>query len=200
MRRSASKTRRSYDGRMSPGVGSREEGSQADRDPDHELTETVYDHLRAIAGLQIRDERRDHTLSPTGLVHEAYLRMAGGGASPAADRSRFLRAAGEAMRRILIDHARRRGAAKRGGGWNRQVESLELLAETADEADVMALDRAFLRLEKEDARAAEVVRLRFYAGLGLDQTAEALGISRSTALRDWAFARAYLLHELEAPG
>lgn len=158
-----------------------------------DLSSSVYDVLRAIAARQMSGERAGHTLSPTALVHEAYVKLAD---VARADSRAFYHAAGQAMRRILIDHARRRGAGKRGGGW-RAVMSVEGLADRADPQVVVALDEAFVRLEAEDARAAEVVRLRFYAGLSVDQTAEALGVSRRSVLRDWEYARAFLLAELE---
>jgi RNA polymerase sigma factor (TIGR02999 family) len=157
----------------------------------------VYAQLRAIANVQMNGERAGHTLQATALVHEAYARLAEAGvqwSGPAA----FYHAAAEAMRRILIDHARARRTVKRGGGRH----SLELdgvldLASADDPRQVMALDGAISRLEQEDARAAEVVRLRFYAGLTVDQTAAALGQSRRTVLRDWEFARAWLVDDLD---
>lgn len=185
---------------MSDGAEPDSSGLPSERPADRQLADTVYEHLRAIAGSQLRGERRNHTLSPTALVNEAYLRLASDAHAPAPDRSRFLHAAAEGMRRILIDYARRRGAAKRGGGWNRAIESVEQLADVADEGEIVALDGAFLRLEKEDPRAAAVVRLRFYAGVSVDQTAEALGISRRSVLRDWEYARAFLLAALQEEG
>jgi RNA polymerase sigma factor (TIGR02999 family) len=169
-----------------------------DESPQRLLADTVYKHLRAIAGIQLRNERRDHTLSATALVHEAYLRLPP--ESSEADRALFLHGAAESMRHILIDHARRRGAAKRGKGWKRSIESVEQLAEEADETDIVALDGAFVRLEADDPRAAAVVRLRFYAGLGVDKTAEILGISRRSVLRDWEYARVFLLAALGESG
>ena len=142
-------------------------------------------------------ERRGHTLTATALVHEAYLRLAPAGLA-GADRARFCAAAAEAMRRILIDHARRRGAAKRSGGGLRAVdmESVIDLARDDNSAEILALDDAVSRLEEEDTDAAAVVRLRFYAGLTGDQVAELLGISPRQVDREWAYARAFLLREL----
>jgi RNA polymerase sigma factor (TIGR02999 family) len=157
-----------------------------------DLSSSVYAVLRAMAAKQMSGERAGHTLSPTALVHEAYVKLAD---VAQADSRAFFHAAGEAMRRILIDHARKKGAAKRGGGW-RAVASVEGLADQASPDVVVALDAAFVRLEAEDERAAEVVRLRFYAGLTVDQTAEALGVSRRSVLRDWEYARAFLLAEV----
>jgi len=182
---------------MSEGSQPDSDGLPGDRLADRQLADTVYEHLRAIAGAQLRGERRNHTLSPTALANEAYLRLSSDARAPAHDRSRFLHAAAEGMRRILIDYARRRGAVKRGGGWNRVVESVEQLADEAGEEEIVALDGAFLRLEQEDPRAAAVVRLRFYGGASVDQTAEALGISRRSVLRDWEYARAFLLAALQ---
>lgn len=153
--------------------------------------------LRAIAARQMLQEQPGHTLQATALVHEVYARLAEAGvrwSGPGA----FYHAAAEAMRRILIDHARARATAKRGGG-RRAVDIdgvLDLAAADAPE-QVVALDGAISRLEGEDPRAAEVVRLRFYAGLTVDQTAAALGQSRRTVLRDWEFARAWLAEDLE---
>jgi RNA polymerase sigma-70 factor, ECF subfamily len=162
----------------------------------------VYAQLRALAGGLMAGERAGHTLQPTALVSEAWLRLAGGPAEP----GEFYRAAAVAMRRILVDHARRRGAAKRGGGWDRatldgdwartSLGGLDLESEEGC-GRLLALDGAIVRLEREDPRAAEIVRLRFYAGLSVDQTAAAMDLSRRTVLRDWEFARAWLLDELQ---
>jgi len=167
-----------------------------------ELAEAVYAQLRAIAQAQMRGERRGHTLSATALVNEAYLRLAPGGVAPA-DRAAFYHAAAGAMRRILIDHARARGADKRGGSWKRlgAVGGVADLASGTNPEDLLALDEAVLRLERDDPDAAAVVRLRFYAGLSGDQAAEVLGISARQVDREWAFARAFLMKELRgAPG
>src|SRR5262249_53749268 len=110
----------------------------------------------------------------------------------------FYIAAAEAMRRVLIEHARKRGAVKRGGDWNRTALDVVDLASDEDCGRLMALDGAILRLEQEDARAASIVRLRFFAGLSVDTTAETLGLSRRTVLRDWEYARTWLLQELGA--
>ena len=160
---------------------------------DDALTASIYQQLRTIAGAHLAGERANHTLSATALVHEAYIRMH----RPDQDPARFLHAAGEAMRRILIDHARKRGADKRGAGWERSVQTLDDFAAHASPTEVVALDSAFVRLEIEDARAAAVVRLRFYAGLSVDETAQALSVSRRSVLRDWEYARAFLLAALQ---
>lgn len=160
------------------------------------LAPVVYDELRALAAAQLRCERPDHSLQPTALVHEAYLRLGGGERARWEDRSHFFRAAALTMRRILIEHARRRGRQKRGGG--RVRVSLERVGASAwDDSDgVLALDEALRRLEKQDSRSAEVVQLRYFGGLSVRETADALGISERTVKREWTFARAWLWNAL----
>ena len=158
-----------------------------------ELFEQVYAQLRAVAQERLREERRDHTLQATALVHEAWIRLAGGKAIQSGSRAQFFAAAVEAMRRILIDHARKRNAGKRGGGRPREVSSVLDLASDEKIGEAVVLDDLLLRLEREDARSAQVVRLRFYTGLSLEETAEVLGISIGTVKNDWAYARAWLL-------
>jgi RNA polymerase sigma factor (TIGR02999 family) len=166
--------------------------------PDETLSEVVYRQLRAIAEQRMADERAGHTLQATALVHEAYLRVAPRIADLDEGRTRFLRAAAEAMRRILIDHARRRGRQKRGGG--RPALPLDVLdlAARPESPEILALEGALRRLEERDPRAAEIVELRFYAGLSIEETAEAMGISPRTVKRDWNLARAWLHRELAA--
>ena len=161
------------------------------------LAAAVYAQLRAIAQKQMQGERRRHTLSATALVDEAYLKLAPGGVRPE-DKAAFYLAAAGAMRRILIDHARARGADKRGGSWKRleSVEGVGDLASGAEPEDFLALDDAVMRLEKVDPDSAAVVRLRFFAGLSGEQTAEVLRISARQVDREWAYARAFLLKEL----
>jgi RNA polymerase sigma-70 factor, ECF subfamily len=159
----------------------------------------LYTELRALAAGLMAGERPGHTLQPTALVNEAWLRLAGSieTTSPA----EFYRAAATAMRRILIDHSRRRGARKRGRDWSRASFDVVDLSSDEECGRLLDLDEAIERLEREDGRAAEIVRLRFYAGLSVDQTAATMQLSRRTVLRDWEFARAWLLDELEgAPG
>ncbi len=173
------------------------------RDSD-EFFALVYDELRSIAHARIRGERPGYTLQTTELVHEAYLRLA-----PARDgawdsRGQFFVAAAEAMRRILIERARARARVKRGGDEaGRPALRVPLdLVEVADLADdrepetILALDAAIERLAAHDARVAQVVKLRYYAGLEVTEVAEVLGASARTVLRDWAFARAWLFAEL----
>lgn len=167
-----------------------------------QLLERVYDQLRAIARERMAYERRDHTLQATALVHEAYIRLLPSTVqedSPGAwqDRGHFYRAAAEAMRRILVDHARKRGAQKRGGERQRLPMNVCDLAADDNAVEILALDQAILRFQEEDPKAAEVMRLRFFAGLSVEQTALATGLSERTVKREWAFARAKLFRLLE---
>lgn len=156
------------------------------------LSPVVYDELRVLAAAQLRSERPDHTLQPTALVHEAYVRLLGGESTPWNDRSHFFRAAARAMRRILIDHARKRRSLKRGGEPVR-VSFDQLEPPSWDDPEkLLALDSALLRLEERDPRAAEVVQLRYFAGMSVAETAETLDVSERTVKREWAFARAWL--------
>ncbi len=165
------------------------------------LLDQVYAQLRSIAQRFIKDERPGHTLQATALVHEAYLRMLGPNAERNhvewQDRRHFYRAAAEAMRRILIEHARRRGAAKRGGGVQPTLLNVCDLAAEDRSVEILALDEAFMRLEKVDATAAEIVRLRFFAGLSVEQAAAAMQMSDRTLRREWSYARAKLFQLLE---
>lgn len=167
------------------------------------LLPLVYDELRRLAAVKLSQEPKGQTLQATALVHEAYLRLVGGADPRFETRGHFFSAAAEAMRRILIDRARRKGRQKRGGG-ARRLELNELdLASPPPEEDLLALDEALSRLEAEDRVKAELVKLRFFAGLTDEQAAFALGISRATAARYWSFARAWLYHEIvgeEQPG
>ncbi len=166
----------------------------------------VYDELRALAHARMRGEQRGQSLQSTELVHEAYLRIRKGDGAAWPGRPEFFAAAAVAMRRILIERARAKGRVKRGGDADgraaaRVALDLEEVAALADDRDpgaILALDRAIDRLEARDPRAAQVVRLRFYGGLDVEETAEALGASTRTVLRDWAFARAWLYGELSA--
>jgi RNA polymerase sigma factor (sigma-70 family) len=181
------------------------------------LLPLVYEQLRELARHRMGGERASHTLQATALVHEAYLRLMSHPGGPVwTSRGHFFHAAAEAMRRLLIDHARARRSLKRGGvrggapggadiddchhdgPRHRMAFSiLELAAETEhDPAEILALDEAISRLDQEEPHLAAVVRLRFYAGLSVDETAEALGISARTVKRDWTFARAWLFRRL----
>lgn len=156
------------------------------------LFELVYADLRAIAEAQMRGERADHTLQATALVSEAYLRLVGPEPIRFEDRKHFFRVASEAMRRILIDHARAKKSLKRGGERLKQELFDEHAGVTMAPDRLLALDEALTTLEIEDPRAAEIVRLRFFAGLSVDEAAELLAVSKRTAIRDWNFARARL--------
>lgn len=166
-----------------------------------ELLSLVYAQLRAIAQQRMAGERRSHTLQATALVHEAYVRLLGREDIQWADRGHFFRAAAEAMRKILIDHARAKNADKRGGGRAAlAIANVADLAADADSSGILALDDAMMRLEQVDAQAAAVVRLRFYAGMSEEAVAQALGMSERTVRRDWAFARGWLRETLEREG
>lgn len=159
-----------------------------------ELLPLVYQELQRIARAHMAQERAEHTLQATALVHEAYLRLVGQEHARWDGRGHFFAAAAEAMRRILIDHARTKKAAKRGG--NRQRieldDCLPITAPCDDVDDLLALDEALDRLAREDAAKAELVKLLYFAGLNLEEAAAVQGISRSTAYRHWQFARAWL--------
>lgn len=156
------------------------------------LVPLLYDELRALARAHLGRERPDHSLQATALVHEAYLRLLGASQPPWNDRRHFFRAAAEAMRRILIEHARARGRIKRGGNRVRVELRDAHLASEPDLDQLLALDDALRRLEEQDPRAADVVRLRYFAGLSVADTAKALDLSERTVKRDWALARAWL--------
>lgn len=164
----------------------------------HELYDLIYDQLRAIARKRLANERPGHTLQTTALVNEACIRLLRPQDAAWAGRGHFYAAAAQAMRQILIDHARAHHADKRGGGRAAlSIASVADLASTADPAGFLALDDAILRLEQVDAMAASVVRLRFFAGLQPAEVAAALGTSERTVRREWAFARGWLRDALE---
>ena len=160
------------------------------------LLEAVYDELRTLAAQRLAKERPGQTLQPTALVHEAWLRLQGNGAGSFENRGHFFGAAAEAMRRILIESARRKGRLKHGGGRQREALDPDVLVVAPASIDVLALDEALAQLEGEDERKARIVALRFFAGLSLAESAVVLGISRATAERDWAYARAWLFDAL----
>ena len=160
------------------------------------LLPIVYAELHRIAEQQMAGERPDHTLQPTALVHEAFLRLVGTSGS-FTDRSHFIRTAARAMRRVLVDHARARKAAKRPGDLRVTLDE-SLVSEPDRVIDMLVLDEALERLAAAEPRWAQVVELRFFGGLEVDETARALGISAATVKRDWQFARAWLARELRA--
>ena len=158
------------------------------------LLPLVYEQLRRAAQLELARERKDHTLPATALVHEAYLKLVGPRQLPWADRAHFYAAAAEAMRRILVDHARAHGRGGRRVPLD-EVRDVASLAEAGSER-ILAVDAAVERLAGEDPEAAAIVRLRFYAGLSVDDAAAAMGLSPRTAARLWNYARATLYREL----
>jgi RNA polymerase sigma factor (TIGR02999 family) len=156
------------------------------------LLPLVYEELRRLAAAQLGREQPGQTLQPTALVHEAYLRLLGGDQRWANQRH-FFAAAAEAMRRILIENARRKKRLRHGGSFRRiQLEEDLLVVETPADHDLLALDDALARLAREDPQAAELVNLRFFAGLSLEQAGAVLGLSRTSAYREWEYARAWL--------
>jgi RNA polymerase sigma factor (TIGR02999 family) len=165
--------------------------------PPEELVTRVYEQLHRIAEGRMRQERKGHTLQATALVNEAWLRLAGRGEERGFEsRSHFYHAAAEAMRRVLIDHARSRGRVKRGGGRKRALVNVLDLAVEPDFEEVTAVDDAIRQLEEKDPRAGRVVRLRFFTGLSVEETAAVLGVSSRTVIGDWAYARAWLFGAL----
>ncbi len=172
---------------------------QGDPKAAEQLLPLVYDELRRLAAQKLAQEKPGQTLEATALVHEAYLRLVDvDKAQHWNSRGHFFAAAADAMRRILVDAARRKQSWKRGGGHARQpLQEASIVASEVGE-DVVALDEALDRLALHDCEAAELVKLRFFAGLTSQQAAEALGISARTADRTWAYARAFLLKELKS--
>ena len=164
-----------------------------------QLLPLVYDELRKLAAVRLAGEKPGQTLQATALVHEAYLRLVGPGEEPRWNsRGHFFGAAAEAMRRILINRARDKLRHKRGGGWKRlDLDRLTVADQAADE-ELVALDDCLERLAQEDAACAELVKLRFFAGLSQEEAAAALGMPRRTADRSWAYARAWLCEALSA--
>jgi RNA polymerase sigma factor (TIGR02999 family) len=164
---------------------------QGDARAPAQLLPLVYDELRKLAAQKLAREHPGHTLDSTALVHEAYLRLVG--EQEFDNRGHFFAAAAEAMRRILIERARHKETRKAGGGRRRlDLDAIEPALPEGDGDRLLALDEALRRLEAEDPRKAELVKLRFFAGLGAEQAAAALGVSLSTAEKDWAYARSWL--------
>jgi RNA polymerase sigma-70 factor (ECF subfamily) len=162
-----------------------------------QLFSHVYGQLRAMAQKQMANERHCHTLHATELVHEAYVRLKADSKLDLSNTSYFFHSAAEAMRRILVEHARRRGRLKRGGNQKRVTLGLADQALPQEPQEFLALDEALRRLGEKDPRSAEVVRLRFFAGLTIEQTADAMDLSPRTVKREWEFARAWLQNELQ---
>jgi RNA polymerase sigma factor (TIGR02999 family) len=172
---------------------------QGDPHAASELLPLVYDELRKLAAARMANEAVGHTLQPTALVHEAWLRLTDNDPNTHfANRAHFFAAAAEAMRRILVDRARRKATGKRGGGWERlNLDKVEI-ATDADDDTLLLVNEALEKLAEEHPKAAEVVKLRFFAGLTLDEAGQALGFTDRTAKRHWAFARAWLYDAMKA--
>ena len=149
-----------------------------------------------MAGYRLQREKPGQTLQATALVHEAYIQLVGNAEIRWEGRSRFFAAAAEAMRRILVDHARRRKSVKHGGNFERQDLMSDVAAESGDVDQLLDLDAALTRLATEDPEMAKLVELRYFAGLSVEETARALGLSPRTIKRNWAYARAWLGREL----
>ena len=169
-------------------------GDLAARD---EVFPLVYNELRRLAGAYLRRERSDHTLQATALVHEAYLRLVEHDDAKFQNRHHFFGAAAQLMRRILVDHARGHRAAKRGSGQTK-VELTEAIAMSQEQPDaLLALDECLTRLAALDPQQGQIVELRVFAGLSVEETAAVLGISPATVKRDWALAKAWLLRQIQ---
>ncbi|QOJ15716.1 MAG: sigma-70 family RNA polymerase sigma factor [Planctomycetia bacterium] len=167
-----------------------------------QLFEIVYEQLRSIANAYFRHQRSDHTLQPTALVHEAYVKLIGGEEVQPRDRGHFFALAARVMRQILVDHARTRGREKRGGdgSWRRLTLDGIALDDPQRPLDLLALEEALQRLAALNDTHARLVELRFFGGLEEDEAAEVLGVSRATASRAWRFVRAWLIRELWPEG
>ncbi len=160
------------------------------------LLEVVYEDLRRLAGAYMRNERGDHTLQATALVHEAFIRLVDWENVTWQNRAQFFAVAAEVMRKILIDHARRKKAQKRSGG--QKIELHEAVSFSDEkEFDVLALEDALQSLEKLDPRQAKIVELRFFGGLSIEETAYILNVSETTVKREWTFAKAWFQRELK---
>ncbi|MDA7888580.1 ECF-type sigma factor [Akkermansiaceae bacterium] len=169
-----------------------------ERDAEDQLIASVYEQLRKIAQRQLSRERSDHTLQPTELVHEAYVKMAGHlEERDWQNRSHFFAAAAEAMRRILINYARSRNAVKRGSGQRPEAINVLELAGEQDPEMILVVDEAIQHLKEQDPKLGELVHLRFFAGLSIEQTAEVMETSTRSVARHWNFARAWLTKEIE---
>jgi RNA polymerase sigma factor (TIGR02999 family) len=160
------------------------------------LLPIVYGELRALAGALFRGQRADHTLQPTAVVHEVFLRLVHQPEADFNDRAHFFRVAALAIRQLLTDHARRRRASRRGGNWDRVKLDSGVADSSADDVDLVALDDALTRLTRLDERQGRIVELRFLAGLSVDETAKVLGLSPRTVELDSRMARAWLKCEL----
>ena len=171
---------------------------QGEPGADAELLTLVYEELRRMAAQKMAGEPAGSTLQPTALVHEAWLRLGGDRQPHWQNRAHFFGAAAEAMRRILIDHARRRRAERHGGGLQRlNIDDLDLAAATPNENVLLAIDEALEKLAAHDAPKAALVKLRYFAGLTNEEAARTLGIAEPTAKHWWAYAKAWLYREIK---
>ena len=171
--------------------------SEGDDTARSRLIDAVYDELRRLARGHLRRERENHSLAPTALVHEAYFKLIDQRRTKWQNRAQFFAIAARIMRRILVDHARSRGAAKRGAAATMLLDDVGVAAAGVD-VDVLALDVAMEKLARVDERQCRLVELRFFAGLTVEETAAALDVAPITVKRDWALARAWLFRELQA--
>jgi len=169
------------------------------REAETQLLPLVYEELRRVASHYLRGERQGHTMQTTDLVHEAYLKLAGQ-QCPWENRAHFFGVAAQAMRHILVDHARARYAGKRGGGQARVPLDDALLVSGAPDSNLLELDEALTKLAQRDPRQARIVELRYFAGLSVEEVAEVLGCVSRTVNRDWRMAQAWLRRELESGG
>jgi RNA polymerase sigma factor (TIGR02999 family) len=164
----------------------------------NQLLPLVYAELRHVAARQLRNERSDHTLQPTALVHEVYIRLVDQRQVDWRNRAHFFGVSAQVMRRILVDHARRHGASKRGAGVRCvSIDEAKDVAAASNEMPILALDRALDRLETVDAELAKIVELRAFGGLTIEEAAHVLSVSPSTVKRDWRTAKAWLNRELK---
>ncbi len=162
-----------------------------------ELLPLVYEELRKLAAIRLADEPPGQTLQATALVHEAWLRLVGREGQEWSNRYHFFAAAAEAMRRILIDNARRKQRPKHGHGWQRVDLDQVNVAIQADDDTLLLVDEALTRLEQEDPQKAKLVKLRYFVGMTIPEAGQALGLSESSAKRMWTYARAFLLREIK---
>ncbi len=167
-----------------------------DRVSAEQLLPIVYDQLRDIAARQMRGEAENNTLQPTALVHEAYLKLVDQSRVNWKGRTHFVAVAAQAMRRILVDHARHRQALKRGGAFQRITLDERLAVEWQSDQDLLSLECALEKLSQLDQRQAQIVEMRFFGGLQIDEVAEALGMSKRSVEREWMMIRAWLRREL----
>jgi len=174
-----------------------ERAQQGEAQPAEELLPLVYDELRKLAAAKMMHEAPGQTLQPTALVHEAWLRLVGHGGGGWENRSHFFGAAAEAMRRILVERARCKRAARHGGGQQRlEIQDIEIAVPVKDD-ELLAVDEALAVFATQDEQKAELVKLRYFVGLTLEEAAEILGVSVATAKRWWTYARAWLYQEIK---